>query len=78
MQHANTRGMGEAREAEKETETFFGNNSGQNVPNLMENIEPHIQEAQRTPSWKYTQIFTHRLITVKLKEKEKSKNPEKQ
>lgn len=70
--------MGEPREAEKEAGTFFGNNNGQNVPNLMENIDPHIQEAQRTPSWKYTKIFTHRLITVKLKEKEKSKNPEEQ
>lgn len=39
----------------------------------MENIEPHIQETQRTPSWKYTQIFTHRLITVKLKERRKAK-----
>lgn len=74
-----TPGMGEPREAEKEAGTLFGNNNGQDVPNLMENIDPHIQEAQRTPGWKYTQVFTHRLITVKLlKEKEKSKTPEKQ
>ena len=41
-----TPGMGEPREAEKEAGTLFGNNNGQDVPNLMENIDPHIQEAQ--------------------------------
>lgn len=59
MQHANTRGMGEAREAEKETETFFGNNSGQSVPNLMENIEPHIQEAQLRLQAGNTHKYSH-------------------
>lgn len=74
MKHTNTHGMGEPRGAKKDAGEVFGNNNGHNVQNLMENVESHIQEAQQTPSWKHTKIFTHRHIIVKLlKEEEKAK-----
>ena len=65
---------GAPREAKKEAGIFLGKNNGQNAPNLVGNIEPHIQEARQTPSWKYTEIFTHRHATLKLlKEKQKAR-----
>lgn len=74
MTHIGIPVTGTPREAKKEAGTFFGKNNGQSVPNLVENTEPHIQEAQQTPSWKYTKIFTHRHVTLKLlKEKEKAR-----
>lgn len=45
MKHTNAHGMGDPRGAKKDAGTCFGNNNGQNVPNLMENVEPHAQEA---------------------------------
>ena len=61
MKHTNAHGMGEPRGAKKDAGEVFGNNNVHNVQNLMENVESHIQEAQQTPSWKHTKIFTHHL-----------------
>ena len=63
---------GKSERREKIAEGIYEEIMAQTYPNLLKNINLHIQEAQQTPSGINAGRFTPRHITLKMSKKKKT------